>query len=116
MNELFAAKYDNLLTEFNRYIIENPQFLARLPNRALIILLDKRDPKFCAYAMKRMRRYLKNDASQAAQLLILTWANSRPSNRASSNPESCGKRRNLPGHRLTPPPPRSPSHPPPGKL
>lgn len=61
MKELFAAKYDELWTEFNRYILEHPKFLARLPNEALIVLLDKRDPDYCTYALKRMRRYLKND-------------------------------------------------------
>jgi hypothetical protein len=61
MNELFAVKYDELLTEFNRYVMGHPQFLADAPNDALIILVDPSDPEFNRYSLERMRAYRCND-------------------------------------------------------
>jgi len=61
MNELFAIKYDELLTEFHRYVMEHPDFLASVPDEALIVLLDRSDPEFCRYNLERAQAYLRND-------------------------------------------------------
>lgn len=61
MNELFAIKYDELLTEFNRYITTHPKFLANIPDEALIVLVDPKDPEFSRYNLERMPAYLHND-------------------------------------------------------
>ena len=49
MNELFAIKYDELLTEFNRYVMTHPRFLADIPDEALIVLIDPNDPESVSY-------------------------------------------------------------------
>ena len=61
MNELFAIKYDELLTEFNRYVMTHPKFLAGIPDEALIILVDPNDPEFSRYNLERVRAYRRND-------------------------------------------------------
>ena len=61
MNELFVMKYDELLSEFNRYVMTHPRFLADIPNEALIILLDPNDPQFNRYNLERVRAYQRND-------------------------------------------------------
>ncbi len=61
MNELFAIKYDELLTEFNRYVMTNPKFLADIPDEALIVLVDPNDPEFNRYNLERVRAYRRND-------------------------------------------------------
>ncbi len=61
MNELFAIKYDELLTEFNRYVIEHPDFLASVPNEALIVFVDATDPEFSRYNLVRVAEYRKHD-------------------------------------------------------
>jgi len=61
MNELFAIKYDELLTEFNRYILTHPEFLAGIHDEALIVLLDPNDPEFNRYNLERVRAYRRND-------------------------------------------------------
>ena len=61
MNELFAIKYDELLTEFNRYVMTHPRFLADIPDEALIVLVDPNDPEFSRYNLERMRAYRRND-------------------------------------------------------
>ncbi|HID64848.1 MAG TPA: hypothetical protein EYP49_19185 [Anaerolineae bacterium] len=61
MNELFAIKYDELLTEFNRYIMTHPKFLADIPDEALIVLVDPNDPEFTRYNLERVRAYRRND-------------------------------------------------------
>ncbi len=61
MNELFAIKYDELLTEFNRYVMTHPKFLADIPDEALIVLVDPDDPEFSRYNLERVRAYRRND-------------------------------------------------------
>jgi len=61
MNDLFALKYDELLTEFNRYVLEHPEFLADIPNQALIVLVDSRDPAFTRYNLDRVAGYRRHD-------------------------------------------------------
>ena len=61
MNELFAIKYDELLTEFHRYVMTHPRFLADIPDEALIVLVDPNDPEFSRYNLERVRAYRRND-------------------------------------------------------
>jgi hypothetical protein len=61
MNGLFEEKYDELFTEFNRYVVEHPEFAKRIPRDALVVLLDKRDPVFNRENLHRVKSYLKHD-------------------------------------------------------
>lgn len=61
MNEFFLIKYDELLSEFNRYILTHPDFLSGIPNEAVIVLLDPDDLEFNRYSMERTKRALQND-------------------------------------------------------
>ncbi|MDL1897682.1 hypothetical protein FBQ82_15580 [Anaerolineae bacterium CFX7] len=61
MNELFALKNDELLTEFNRYILEHPNFLRDIPDTALLVFVDHTDPEFTAFNRERTRKYLEHD-------------------------------------------------------
>ena len=61
MSKLHTLKHEDLVTEFTRYVADNPEFLDHIPNESLIVLLDKRDPEFCAYAVRQARRTLKHD-------------------------------------------------------
>ena len=61
MNSLFREKYDELFEEFNRYVVEHPEFAKRIPQDALIVLLDKKDPHFNRENLKRVKKYLEYD-------------------------------------------------------
>ena len=61
MSTLFQEKYDELFTEFNRYVVEHPEFAQRIPPDALIVLLDKSDPEFSRENLRRVEAYRKND-------------------------------------------------------
>ena len=61
MKDLFTIKYDELLTEFNRYIMTHPGFLTDVPDEALIVLVDPNDPEFSQYNLERIRAYQRND-------------------------------------------------------
>ena len=58
---LFEEKYDELFTEFNRYVVEHPEFARRIPHDALVVLLDKSDPEFSRENLYRVKGYLKRD-------------------------------------------------------
>ena len=61
MNGLFEEKYDELFTEFNRYVVEHPAFSKRIPLDALVILLDRNDPVFNRENLRRVKKYHKHD-------------------------------------------------------
>lgn len=61
MNELFRVKYEELLTEFNRYVLTHPRFAARIPDEALVVLIDPTDLEFNRYNLQRLRAYQRND-------------------------------------------------------
>jgi hypothetical protein len=61
MNGLFEEKYDELLTEFNYYVVEHPEFSERIPHDALVVLLDKNDPVFNQENLHRVKKYLQHD-------------------------------------------------------
>ena len=61
MNELFVIKYDELLEEFNRYVIEHPEFLVKIPNEALIVFVDSNDLEFSRYNLARAGEYRQHD-------------------------------------------------------
>jgi len=71
MNGLFEEKYDELFTEFSYYVAEHPEFSERIPNNALVVLLDKTDPVFNQENLRRVRSYLEHDdASNRAVIYI----------------------------------------------
>ncbi len=61
MNELFTVKYDQLLTEFNCYVLTHPEFLAEISDEALIVLIDPKDPEFNRHNLERIQAYQRND-------------------------------------------------------
>jgi hypothetical protein len=61
MNSLFEEKYDELFAEFNRYIVEHPEFAKRIPHDALVVMLDKHDPSFNHENLRRVTGYLQHD-------------------------------------------------------
>ena len=61
MNELWAIKHDELLTEFNRYVLTHPEFLQHIPDQAVIVLLDPEDHEFNRYNLARVQNARRND-------------------------------------------------------
>lgn len=61
MNTLYEEKYDELFAEFNRYVIEHPEFAKRIPQDALVVLLDKNDPAFNDENLRHSKSYMKHD-------------------------------------------------------
>jgi len=52
MDEFYWAKFNELSLEFNRYLLEHPDFLKKIPQGAEVILLDQRDPKYNRYMLE----------------------------------------------------------------
>jgi len=51
MSEFYRAKFNELFTEFNRYLIERPDFSENIPEGAEVVLLDKNDPGYNRYML-----------------------------------------------------------------
>jgi len=71
MNAQFEDKYDELFTEFNRYVIEHPKFAQRIPDDALVVLLDKSDPEFNRENLRRVEQYHRHDDAPARPVIYI---------------------------------------------
>ncbi|MBI3914585.1 MAG: hypothetical protein HY327_10440 [Chloroflexi bacterium] len=71
MNELFSIKYDELLTEFNRFIIEHPDFLENIPDEALLVFVDRADQQFTQFNVQRAEESRKNDVRSNRPIIYI---------------------------------------------
>ncbi|MBC8496380.1 MAG: hypothetical protein ISS57_17230 [Anaerolineales bacterium] len=55
MKEFYRAKFNELFSEFNRYLIEHPEFTGDIPEGGEVILLDKQDPGYNRYVLSQIR-------------------------------------------------------------
>jgi hypothetical protein len=46
MSERIKHKYEEVFTEFSRYVLEHPEFLDSVLADALVVFVDKHDPEF----------------------------------------------------------------------
>ena len=53
MSEFYRAKFNELFTEFTRYLITHPDFGEDIPKGAEVILLDRQDPGYTNYMLER---------------------------------------------------------------
>jgi len=51
MNEFYRAKFNELFLEFNRYLLDHPDFSEKFPAGAEIILLDGRDTGYNGFML-----------------------------------------------------------------
>jgi len=52
MNEFYRAKFNELFLEFNRYILDHPEFTEKFPEGAEVVLLDSRDSGYNRFMLK----------------------------------------------------------------
>ena len=53
MIEFYRAKFNELFTEFTRYLITHPDFGEDIPKGAEVLLLDRQDPGYTDYILKK---------------------------------------------------------------
>ncbi|MCB0197530.1 MAG: hypothetical protein KDJ65_36630 [Anaerolineae bacterium] len=61
MNEFYQAKFKELFIEFTRYVIEQPDFAALIPQDAQVVLLDQKDPAYSLQAIKSAQQANQTD-------------------------------------------------------
>ena len=60
MNEFYRAKFNELFLEFNRYLMDHPDFAEKIPNEAEVILLDSRDVGYNGFMLKNAPKGTRN--------------------------------------------------------
>ena len=67
LNEMFQEEDElffknvTLTTEFNKYLVEHPEFAEKIPQDCAVVLLPEDDPVFCQKVMKLVQRHAKID-------------------------------------------------------
>ncbi len=56
MNEFYQSKFNELFLEFNRYLLNHPDFAEKFPHEAEVILLDSRDLGYNNFMLKSAPR------------------------------------------------------------
>jgi hypothetical protein len=52
MNTMYQLYLEELLAEFDQYVLEHPDFAQRIPHNAQIVFVDKRDPDFSRWSVQ----------------------------------------------------------------
>ena len=52
MNTMYQLHFEELLAEFDQYVLEHPDFAQRIPNNAQIVFVDERDPDFSRWSVQ----------------------------------------------------------------
>jgi len=86
MNSLFLEKYDELFEEFTRYVVEHSEFAKRIPQNALIVLLDKKDPEFNRQNLRRVKKYLEHDDASKRSVVYVQIGRLVPAKSRLRNP------------------------------
>ncbi len=87
MNELFELKYNELLTEFNRYILLHPEFLAAAPDEAMFILVDENDADFTKFSYQRAEALRVHDDLPNRPIIYVNVGNLAPLRSRLINPQ-----------------------------
>jgi hypothetical protein len=52
MNTMHQLHFEELLAEFDQYVLEHPDFAQRIPHNARIVFVDERDPDFSRWSVQ----------------------------------------------------------------
>ena len=61
MDEILEKKHAILVTEFDRYVIEHPDFASRIPQNAQIVLQVERDEEYNQWGRQLAERQRETD-------------------------------------------------------
>jgi hypothetical protein len=71
MSEFYQAKFKELFIEFNRYLIEHPDFAAHIPKDAHVILLDYQDPQYSMEAIRLAQKAKETDELSGRSIIYV---------------------------------------------
>lgn len=78
MNTFYQAKLNELMTEFTRYLIENPDFGEQIPQGAQVVLLDRRDPSYSQQAIQYAAQSKTKDDDPKRPVVYIEVTEMRP--------------------------------------
>jgi len=61
MNTMYQLRFEELLAEFDQYVLEHPDFAQRIPHEAQIVFVDERDPGFSRWSVQTFGRPPRHD-------------------------------------------------------
>ncbi len=71
MNEFYQTKFNELFTEFTRYLVEHPEFAGHIPEGAQVVLLDRQDPLYSQQAIELAKRARETDDESARPVVYI---------------------------------------------
>jgi len=61
MNTMYQLHFEELLAEFDQYVLEHPGFAQRIPHDVQIVFVDKQDPDFSRWSVQTFGSPLPHD-------------------------------------------------------
>ena len=52
MKNLYRLRYQEILEEFDQYVLEHPGFVSQIPDQAQLVFVDERDPEFSQWSVE----------------------------------------------------------------
>ena len=78
MDTFYQTKLNELITEFTRYLIENPDFGEQIPAGSQVILLDQRDPSYSQQALEHATKAKEKDDTPLRPVVYIEVTEMRP--------------------------------------
>ena len=78
MDELYRLHYEELLAEFDQYILEHADFARQFPDRAQVVLVDERDPGFSRWSVETFGRFAQHDDVSHRPIVYVEVGKLRP--------------------------------------
>jgi hypothetical protein len=61
MKSLYRLRYQEILEEFDQYVLEHPDFVSQLPDQALLVFVDAKDPEFSQWSVEKFGHAAPHD-------------------------------------------------------
>jgi hypothetical protein len=88
MNEMYRLRYEELLAEFDQYVLEHADFASQFPNQAQIVLVDERDPGFSRWSVETFGHSAQHDDVAQRPIVYVEVGKLRPRRSRLQNPRS----------------------------
>ncbi len=87
MSTIYQLRFEELLAEFDQYILEHPDFAQRIPQGAQIVFVDEQEPDFSRWSVQTFGKPSPYDDATARPIVYVEIGELAPRQSRPSLPE-----------------------------
>jgi hypothetical protein len=71
MSTIYQMRFEELLAEFDQYVLEHPDFVERIPDGAQIVFVDQQEPDFSRWSVQTFGKPAPHDDAVARPIVYV---------------------------------------------